>query len=229
MSRPCGQTRLEASRRGRQGSTLPLRSRRAWTGPNDGAVKVANTHGCSATDSGTPLPPIRPDADELAGVALVDGRAGRAGRFTAVAARDVQHVAGFGVGAVGGGRLAGGQVDGGDAAAQPDRAGAGVGGGELAFPVANCAESSTTRASATGGLPQSRKISVQRERSRDGGEPAAGQRAGRPGSVRARRARASGDRSQRTRPDRRGRLTACQRVAARVGSGRRAVISGPGG
>ena len=75
-------------------------------------------------------------ADELAGVALVDGRAGRAGRLAAVAARDVQHAARFSVGAVGGGGLAGGQVDGGDAAAQPDGARAGVRGGELAFPVA---------------------------------------------------------------------------------------------
>jgi hypothetical protein len=39
--------------RGRQG---PL-CRRPWTGPNDGAVNVANVHGCSATLPGMPLPP----------------------------------------------------------------------------------------------------------------------------------------------------------------------------
>ena len=60
-------------------------------------------------------------ADELAGVALVDGRAGRADGFAAVAARDVQHAAGLGGGVVDRGGLAGGQVDGVDAAAQPDR------------------------------------------------------------------------------------------------------------
>ena len=31
-----------------------------WTGPNEGAVKVANTHGCSAMVSGMPLPPVSP-------------------------------------------------------------------------------------------------------------------------------------------------------------------------
>ena len=33
---------------------------RVWTGPKEGAVKVANTHGWMATDSGTPLPPASP-------------------------------------------------------------------------------------------------------------------------------------------------------------------------
>jgi hypothetical protein len=31
------------------------------TGPNPGAVKVAKTHGCVATVSGMPLPPVSPD------------------------------------------------------------------------------------------------------------------------------------------------------------------------
>ena len=46
---------------GAAGQHLAVTSRREWTGPNEGAVKVANTHGCSATDSGMPLPPIRPE------------------------------------------------------------------------------------------------------------------------------------------------------------------------
>lgn len=36
------------------------RLRWEWTGPNEGAVRVANTHGCAAMVSGTPLPPARP-------------------------------------------------------------------------------------------------------------------------------------------------------------------------
>ena len=67
-------------------------------------------------------------ADELAGVALVDRRAGRADRLAAVAARDVQHSPGLGRSVVDGGGLAGGAVDGLDVAVQTDgvRAGARV-------------------------------------------------------------------------------------------------------
>ena len=36
------------------------RTGREWTGPKDGAVKVANTTGCPATVSGMPLPPASP-------------------------------------------------------------------------------------------------------------------------------------------------------------------------
>jgi hypothetical protein len=35
-------------------------SRRAWTGPNDGAVRVTKTQGWSATVAGMPLPPVSP-------------------------------------------------------------------------------------------------------------------------------------------------------------------------
>jgi putative transposase len=49
-----------ASRRGRQGRTVLPRIRREWTGPNDGAVSVANTHGCAVIVSGMPLPPASP-------------------------------------------------------------------------------------------------------------------------------------------------------------------------
>ena len=111
MSRPCGQRRACGSRQGRQGSTVLPRIRRACTGPNEGAVKVANTHGCSATDSGTSLPPMRPGADELAGVAFVDGRAGRADGLAAVAARGEQHAAGLGTGVEDRGEFAGSQVN----------------------------------------------------------------------------------------------------------------------
>ena len=45
---------------GRHGRMVLPRLRRACTGPNEGAVKVANTHGCAVTVSGMPLPPARP-------------------------------------------------------------------------------------------------------------------------------------------------------------------------
>jgi hypothetical protein len=51
--RPCGQTGL--SRRALQG---PL-CRMPCTAANDGAVKVANVQGCSATFAEMPLPPLR--------------------------------------------------------------------------------------------------------------------------------------------------------------------------
>ena len=54
--RPCGQ-RAPVSRRGRH---RPELGRVPWTGPNEGAVRVANTSGFSATVSGTPLPPVTP-------------------------------------------------------------------------------------------------------------------------------------------------------------------------
>ena len=59
-------------------------------------------------------------ADELAGVALVDLRAGRADGLAAVAAGDVEHAAGSWR-VVDGGEFAGGQVDDVDAAAELDR------------------------------------------------------------------------------------------------------------
>ena len=121
MSRPCGQRRALASRRGRQGSTVLPRMRRACTGPNEGAVRVANTHGCMAIGLGDALAPGQARADELAGVALVDGGAGRADRFAAVAACDVQHSPGLCRGVVNRGEFACSQVDGLDAAMQPDR------------------------------------------------------------------------------------------------------------
>ena len=68
-------------------------------------------------------------ADELAGVALVHRRAGRADGLAAVAARD-------GGLAVEGGEFAGGQVDHVGAAAELDRVRAGAVRGELAFPGA---------------------------------------------------------------------------------------------
>ena len=49
---------------------------------------------------GDALAASQPGADELAGVALVDGRAGRADGLAAVAARDVQHSPGLGGGVV---------------------------------------------------------------------------------------------------------------------------------
>ena len=47
---------------GPAGQSRPRRPVRVvWTGPKLGAVRVANTHGCAATVSGTPLPPVRPE------------------------------------------------------------------------------------------------------------------------------------------------------------------------
>ena len=71
-----------------------------------------------------------PGADELAGVALVDGRAGRADGLAAVAARDGAP------GRTSGGEFAGGEVDHVGAGAELDRVRAGVVGGELVFPGA---------------------------------------------------------------------------------------------
>ena len=82
---------------------------------------------------GNALAACEPGADELAGVALVDGRAGWADRLAAAAARDVQHSPGLVGRVVERGEFAGGQVDGVDAAAELDRVRAG---GELVFPGA---------------------------------------------------------------------------------------------
>jgi hypothetical protein len=73
-------------------------------------------------------------ADKLAGVTLVDSRAGRANRFAAVPARDVQRPARFGRGVIDRPGFAGGQVDSVDATVQPDRVRARASAGELAFP-----------------------------------------------------------------------------------------------
>jgi len=61
-----------------------------------------------------------PGTDELAGVTLVDGRAGRADHLAAVAARGEQDAVWFGGGVVDRAQFAGGQVDGVDAAAERD-------------------------------------------------------------------------------------------------------------
>src|SRR3954453_12764866 len=60
--RPCGHTSRRAPDRGRQ-RRVPGRPVffAAWTSPNDGAVKVANTSGCTETVSGTSfIPPAAP-------------------------------------------------------------------------------------------------------------------------------------------------------------------------
>ena len=136
MSRPCGQRRWLASRRGRQGSWRPRRSVRVvWTGPKPGAVRVANTHGCAATVLGDALAAGQAGADDLAGVVLVDRGAGGADVLAAVPAGDAQHATGFGVGVV---DDAGWPVARSMASMRPceaDRAGAVAGGGELGFPA----------------------------------------------------------------------------------------------
>ena len=79
-----------AAARGRQASRLPLASRIVCTGPKLGAVKVANTNGCSTT-VGHALAAPQPGRDELPGVAAVDLRARRAHMRAPVPARLQQH------------------------------------------------------------------------------------------------------------------------------------------
>ena len=78
---------------GRQRAGPPDRSVRVvCTGPNPGAVNVANTSGCDRIDSGTPLrPPGGAGVEELPHVAGVLIRTRWAGRRPAVAAPDQQH------------------------------------------------------------------------------------------------------------------------------------------
>jgi len=82
------------------------------------------------------FPADQASADELAGVALVDPGTGRADGLAAVAAGDVQHSPVFARRIVNVGEFAGCQVDRVDLAAQPDGMGAGPGGGDLLFPLA---------------------------------------------------------------------------------------------
>jgi len=65
-----------------------------------------------------------PGEDQLAGVLLVDPRAGQTHTFAAVAARHQQHTARLGDGVVHEPPLSGGQIDGVEAAFEPDRPGA---------------------------------------------------------------------------------------------------------
>ena len=62
VGRPCGQSLRPSPLRGRH-RRVPRWPGffAACTGPNDGAVKVANTSGCSATSAGTFfMPPAAP-------------------------------------------------------------------------------------------------------------------------------------------------------------------------
>ena len=127
MSRPWGQRRCLASRRGRQGSTVLPRMRREWTGPKRGRSEGGEHARVRGDRLGYAFAAGQAGADELAGVAFVDLGAGRADALAAVAARGEQHAAGFGGGVVHGAQLAGGQVDGVDAAFEPDGPGAQAG------------------------------------------------------------------------------------------------------
>jgi len=93
------------------------------------------------------LTPGQAGPDELAGIALVHRRAGRADGLAAVPARDTDF-------AVEGGEFAGAQVDHVGAAAELDRVRAGTVRGELAFPGAEVRAGS--RAGVVGGRPRSR-------------------------------------------------------------------------
>ena len=59
--RCCGRGRVPGGSRSAAGCGRCGGGRaRWWTGPKDGAVKVAKTAGCRPTEAGTPLPPVRP-------------------------------------------------------------------------------------------------------------------------------------------------------------------------
>jgi hypothetical protein len=75
-------------------------------------------------------------ADELAGIAFVDSRAGRADGLTAVPAGDMEHASELAGSVVDAGDFSGGQVDSVDTAAQQDRVRALADSRELAFPLA---------------------------------------------------------------------------------------------
>ena len=108
--------------------------RRAWTGPNEGAVKVANTHGWVAIVSGMPLPPVSP--------ARTSWRASRLYTCEQVgqtASRRLPHGSsstppGSSAVRVDGPDFAGGQVDRADAALDLDRVVAAAGVVELLLP-----------------------------------------------------------------------------------------------
>ncbi len=52
--------RLGVPSRWQRSTRPPLRTRRAWTGPNEGAVSVTKAAGWPETLSGMPFPPARP-------------------------------------------------------------------------------------------------------------------------------------------------------------------------
>jgi hypothetical protein len=91
-----------------------------------------------------------PGADELAGVLLVDLRAGRADGFAAVAARHQPHPARLGGGVIHGPPLSGGQIDSVGAASNPDRPGAATTAGGLASIVSQLSPGQGERGAAAG-------------------------------------------------------------------------------
>jgi hypothetical protein len=123
--------------------------RRECTGPKDGAVKVANTHGCPATVSGMPLPPVSPARTSWRASCLYTCEQAADG-FPAVAARHQQHPARLGGGVVHGPPLSGGQIDSVHAAPNPDRPGAATTAGGLAGIVTQLSPGEGERGAAAG-------------------------------------------------------------------------------
>ena len=129
MSRPCGQRRALASRRGRHGQD-GLAAQAAGVDRAEGGGGEGGEHARVRGDRlGDAFASGQARADELAGVPLVHRRAGRANSLAAVAARGGRR-------AVEGSQFAGGQVDHVGAAVELDRVRAAAVGGELAFPAA---------------------------------------------------------------------------------------------
>jgi len=116
---PCGQ--VLPFRRGRQARTRPSFSRRAWTGPNEGAVRGNEDARVVGDGGGDALAAGEPGADELVGVGAVDLGAGRAARGATGLAGDRQDAAGLVDGGVAVDQFAGAAVDVVGAAAQQNR------------------------------------------------------------------------------------------------------------
>jgi hypothetical protein len=106
--RPASGT-FQASRRSRR-SSAPRSSTRCWRSACPGRLPFTTCSSRRRSTPGAGAAPGRARADELASVALVDGRAGRATRFAAVSARGMQRSARFGRGIVNRPDFAGSQV-----------------------------------------------------------------------------------------------------------------------
>ena len=134
MSRPWGQRRelrVAAGAAGQDG----LAAHPAGVDRAEGRGGEGGEHARVGSDRvGDALAAGQPGADELAGVALIYLRAGRADGFAAVTARQQQHSPGLTGGGVDGPDLAGGQVDRADGALDLYRVKAAAGVVELLLP-----------------------------------------------------------------------------------------------
>ena len=129
------------------------RSGRLWTGPKEGAVRVAKTRGWSRTVAGMSLAVVsgQAGADQVVGVARVGPGAGRAAGGAAVAAGDAEPAAGLVLGGVVVQGLAGGLVLGERPAGEVDGVGAAAGAADLFLPAVEVGGRSHPQQVAEGG------------------------------------------------------------------------------